>query len=91
MAVDSLYVVLKDHANESILFLFTKSQSRVLRREALKDGVDIESTRLLVGEKHMPSALTTLVITAQMDQKVANQLVEATRSIKSLIDMLVVN
>ena len=90
-SLSSLYIVLKDHANETLLFHFVKSQSRVLQREALKEGVQLESPRLKVGDTQTPSCLATLVLTKAMDQKVATQLLDATKILKSMIDLLVVD
>lgn len=83
----TLYAVLKDHDNESLLFHFAKSQSRVLQREALKDGVELESPRLLVGQNDTPSCLAKLHLTEAMDPEVARELAGNMRELRSLINL----
>jgi hypothetical protein len=89
--VAALYLVVKDHDNESLIFHMAKSQSRVLKREAAKEGIDLESPRLSEGSQSSPSCITKLFITEQMDHKVASDLVAALGSLTSLISVKLVN
>ena len=86
--VSSLYIVLKDHANESLLIMFTKSQLRVLQREASNEGIELEGIQLNEGQ---PTFLTTLKISSSMGEKVRAGLVEATRAFGALMNFRLVD
>ena len=58
-----------------------------MQREALKDGVEFKSPRLLVGENDTPSCIAKLHLTEAMDPEVARELAANMRELRSLINL----
>ena len=88
MRVSSLYIVLKDNANESLQDLFSISRTRVLRRKASEEGIETERMSF---EESSPLLLTSLVLLKNMDEKVATELIEAVKSLSPFISLKLVN
>ena len=82
MRVSSLYIVLKDHANESLQDLFSISRTRVLRRKASEEGIETEKISF---EESSPLLLKN------MDEKVATELIEAVKSLSPFVSLKLVN
>jgi len=50
LSLASLFIVLKDHNNESLVRLITRSQADCLKKEAEKESVELEAVVLKEGE-----------------------------------------
>ena len=78
-------IVLKDHDNESVLHHFVKSQARVLRDEAEKEGIHLDRVSLMEGDSYSTHTLATLWLTKSIDGNNAKELRAAVLKIRQWI------
>ena len=81
----ALFITLKDHDNETVLFHFVKSQARVVRSEAEKEGIDLRAVSLAEGQKYSTHTLTTLWLTSKMDAAISEELRKALVKVRQWI------
>lgn len=89
--MSSLYIVLKDHRNESLICLQTTSQSSAIREEAMKEGIALDAVVLEEGDRYSSEFLSVLWMTDKMDSKVAKELSKGVSIIKSHITIKLVD
>ena len=87
----SLYIVLKDHNNRSLVELQTTSQCSIIRNEAMKENIHLDAVVLKEGERYSSEFLSVLWMTERMDLKVANELRKGFEIIKSQISIKLID
>jgi len=81
----SLYIVLKDHNNETLVRLQTSSQTNLIRIEAEKANIHLDAVVLKEGERYSSEFLSVLWMTPRMDYNVAKELKKGLAIIKAKI------
>ena len=89
--MSSLYIVLKDHNNDSLTRLYATSQSKSIRQAAEKEAIDLNAVVLKEGEKYSSKFISSLWLTDRIDSKVASELRQAIPCIKMHISMKLVD
>ncbi|XP_066929136.1 uncharacterized protein [Clytia hemisphaerica] len=89
--VASLYIVLKDHNNETLLHHFAKSQIKFVKAEAEREGINLETVVMGEGVRYSSKHLTSLWLTKSMDSNVAKELKNAVQSCRGLLEMKLVD
>ena len=85
----TLNITLKDHDNESLLRLFTKSQMREVENRAAQEGISMEAIVLKEGRSYSSRTLTNLYLGKSLSTKVAEELRKAVSS--SLAPFITIN
>lgn len=89
--MSSLYIVLKDNNNKSLVELQTRSQSLTIRKEALKENIHLDAVVLKEGETYSSEFLTVFWMTKMMDLTVAKELKRGLATIKPQISIKLVD
>ena len=76
----TLNITLKDHDNESLLQLFTKSQMREVQNKAAHEDITMDAIVLKEGRNYSSSKLASLFIGKSMSSKLAAELRKAVDS-----------
>eukprot|EP00111_Clytia_hemisphaerica_P019795 TCONS_00058404-protein len=87
----ALCVTVKDHTNETVLMAFVKSQIRVVRAEAKKEGIEMKNVHLEEGQNYSSKTLTKLWMTQRMAVGVANELRPAIQKLQQWIAIKIVD
>ena len=74
-----------------MLLKFVKSQVRVIRTEAEKEGIDMKNVTVGEGEKYSTHTLSTLWLTKRMDPKIATELRDAIKHVRQWISLKLVD
>ena len=87
----ALCVTVKDHANETVLMAFVKSQVRVIRAEAKKEGIEMKNVHLQEGENYSCRTLTKLWMTQRMHFNVSQELRPAIQKLQQWLAIKIID
>lgn len=87
MRLSSLYIVLKDFNNRSLMQTLATSQARCIRKSAQQQNVTLETVVLPKDS----DVLTCLWLTSRLDSNVAKELKQGVTVLKSLISIKLVD
>ena len=91
MRASSLNIVLKDYNNDSLARAQCISQSRCVKLQAQKEGIDLEAVTLKTGPSCNPQNIACLCLTKRIDITVAKELREAVKMVSPYISMNLVD
>jgi hypothetical protein len=77
-----LFIVLKDHNNDTLVRPQTVSQSNIIRKKAEQENIHLDAVVLKEGETYSSEFLSVLWMTERMDQNVARELKKGLSIIK---------
>jgi len=83
----SLYIILKDHDNDSLQKALAMSQSRCVKKAASADNVDLGAIVLSEGRTYSTKTIATFWLTNRIDVKVAKELRDAINLLSPVISI----
>jgi len=89
--LSSLYIVLKDHNNDSLTRLYASSQSNCIHDTAEQEWITLNAVVLKDGRNYSSEFISTMWLTERIDSKVASELRQAIPCIKMHISMKLVD
>lgn len=87
MKLASLYIILKDHDNDSLARALAMSQSRCIRKASAADNVELDAVILTEGRTYSSKSIVTFWLTKLIDIKVAKELRDAVQLLSPVISV----